>query len=213
MSTGTLFKLSSIRFLLKGLGTTIYITLLVVLISLVVGFIFSMIYLYAPKIFQKIIKGYVEIFRNTPMLLWIMVIRFLLPLPLLASGILSMSLVTISGIEEDFRSGISMIPKGQWEAAQSQGLSRWQTLRLVILPQVVKKLLPILLTETVTVLKQSSLLWAIGIQDLTGQGMILVGRMSDVTQIILTYVILALVYYILNDTIIRVAGRLRRKQV
>lgn len=212
MSTGTLFKLSSIRFLLKGLGTTLYITLLVVLISLAVGFIFAMIYLYAPKAFKIIVKAYIELFRNTPMLLWIMVIRFLFPLPLLVSGILSMSLVTISGIEEDFRSGISMIPKGQWEAAQSQGLSRWQTLRLVILPQVIKKLLPILLTETVTVLKQSSFLWAIGIQDLTGQGMILVGRMSDMTQIILTYAVLAAIYYILNDTIIRIAGRLRKKQ-
>lgn len=212
MSTGTLFKLSSIRFLLKGLGTTLYITLLVVLISLAVGFIFAMIYLYEPKAFKIIVKAYIELFRNTPMLLWIMVIRFLFPLPLLVSGILSMSLVTISGIEEDFRSGISMIPKGQWEAAQSQGLSRWQTLRLVILPQVIKKLLPILLTETVTVLKQSSFLWAIGIQDLTGQGMILVGRMSDMTQIILTYAVLAAIYYILNDTIIRIAGRLRKKQ-
>lgn len=212
MSTGTLFKLSSIRFLFKGLCTTVYITLLVVLISLAVGFIFAMIYLYAPKVLKIIVKAYVELFRNTPMLLWIMVIRFMLPLPLFVSGILSMSLVTVSGIEEDFRSGISMIPKGQWEAAESQGLSRWQTLRLVILPQVIKKLLPILLTETVTVLKQSSFLWAIGIQDLTGQGMILVGRMSDITQIILTYAVLAVIYYILNDIIIRIAGKLRKKQ-
>lgn len=208
----TILKLTSLRFLAQGLGMTIYITLLVVLISLVAGFILAMIYLYAPKIFRIIVQAYIEIFRNTPMLLWIMVIRFLAPLPLLVSGVLSMSLVTISGIAEDFRSGINMIPKGQWEAAKSQGFSKVQTLRFVILPQVIKKLMPILLTETVTVLKQSSFLWAIGIKDLTGSGMILVGRMSDTAEIILTYAILALVYYVLNDVIIRIAGRLKKEQ-
>lgn len=202
----------NIGFLFQGLGTTVYVTLLVVLISLVVGFLFALAYLYGPKVLSNAIKVYIEIFRNTPMLLWIMVIRFLLPLPLMVSGVFSMSLVTISGIAEDFRSGINMIAKGQWEAAESQGLSKAQTLRFVILPQVIKKLLPILLTEVVTVLKQSSFLWAIGIQDLTGKGMILVGRMSDVTEICLTYGILALMYYVLNDSIIRIAGKLKKKQ-
>ncbi len=202
----------NIGFLFQGLGTTVYVTLLVVLISLVVGFLFALAYLYGPKVLSNAIKVYIEIFRNTPMLLWIMVIRFLLPLPLMVSGVFSMSLVTISGIAEDFRSGINMIAKGQWEAAESSGLSKAQTLRFVILPQVIKKLLPILLTEVVTVVKQSSFLWAIGIQDLTGKGMILVGRMSDVTEICLTYGILALMYYILNDFIIRIAGRLKKKQ-
>lgn len=202
----------NIGFLFQGLGTTVYVTLLVVLISLVVGFLFALAYLYGPKILSNAIKIYIEIFRNTPMLLWIMVIRFLLPFPLVVSGVFSMSLVTISGIAEDFRSGINMIAKGQWEAAESQGLSKAQTLRFVILPQVIKKLLPILLTEVVTVLKQSSFLWAIGIQDLTGKGMILVGRMSDVTEICLTYGILALMYYVLNDSIIRIAGKLKKKQ-
>lgn len=202
----------NIGFLFQGLGTTVYVTLLVVLISLVVGFLFALAYLYGPKVLSNAIKVYIEIFRNTPMLLWIMVIRFLLPFPLVVSGVFSMSLVTISGIAEDFRSGINMIAKGQWEAAESQGLSKAQTLRFVILPQVIKKLLPILLTEVVTVLKQSSFLWAIGIQDLTGKGMILVGRMSDVTEICLTYGILALMYYVLNDSIIRIAGKLKKKQ-
>lgn len=202
----------NIGFLFQGLATTVYVTLLVVLISLVVGFLFALAYLYGPKVLSNAIKVYIEIFRNTPMLLWIMVIRFLLPLPLMVSGVFSMSLVTISGIAEDFRSGINMIAKGQWEAAESQGLSKAQTLRFVILPQVIKKLLPILLTEVVTVLKQSSFLWAIGIQDLTGKGMILVGRMSDVTEICLTYGILALMYYVLNDSIIRIAGKLKKKQ-
>lgn len=211
MSKGSLFNLASIKFLIQGVGTTAYITLLVVMISLAVGFIFAMIYLYGPKILCNLIKLYIELFRNTPMLLWIMVIRFLLPFPLMISGILSMSLVTVSGIAEDFRSGINMIDKGQWEASESQGLSRMQTLRFVILPQVIKKLLPILVTEAAMVLKQSSLLWAIGIQDLTGKGMIMVGRMSDITEICLTYVILAFIYYVLNDFIIRVAGRLKKQ--
>lgn len=210
--SGTLYNLSSLRFLLQGLGMTIYVTILVVAISLVIGFLFALAYLYAPKVISRLIKIYIEVFRNTPMLLWIMIIRFLLPLPLMISGILSMSLVTISGIAEDFRSGINMIDNGQWEAATSQGLSRLQTLRYVILPQVIRKLMPILLTEAVTVLKQTSFLWAIGIQDLTGKGMILVGRMSNVKEICLTYGILALMYYVVNDIIICFAGVLRRKQ-
>lgn len=212
MNANTVFRTTNIIFLVKGLGMTVYITAIVVIVSLVVGILFALVYLYGHKILRTVVKVYIELFRNTPILLWIMVVRFLIPLPLLVSGIFSMSLVTISGIAEDFRSGISMIPRGQWEAAESQGLSKPQILRLVILPQVMRKLLPILLTEIVTVLKQSSFLWVIGVEELTGRGMILIGRMSDIGQICITYALLAAFYYIINDCVIRLAGKLRQRQ-
>lgn len=212
MGDSLLFQWVGIRFLLQGMGTTVGITLTVLLVSLTVGFIMALLYLYGPGILRLSVKAYIEVFRNTPPLLWIMVLRFLVPLPLMASGILSMSLVTICGIEEDFRSGINMIPRGQWEAAASQGMGRFLTLRYVILPQVIKRLLPILLTEAVTVVKQSSFLWVIGIQELTGKGMILVGRMSETAEICLLYGMLALLYYVLNELILQIAGRLRQRQ-
>lgn len=202
----SLFAWSSVRFLFNGLLTTVFLTLIIISISILAGLILSLLYSFGPKVIRGIVKVYIEIFRNTPILLWIMAIRFMLPLSLFASGILSMSLVTVSGITEDFRSGINMIPKGQWEAAESQGMSKFQILRLVVLPQVVKKVMPILVTEAVTVLKQTSFLWAIGIQDLTGKGMILVGRMPETNEVILTYLILGVVYYILCEAIIRLSG-------
>ena len=173
LSPNNVDGLTNLKFLLSGLTTTIYISVVSIIISAILGFIVAIPSLAKSKFLTYINIGYVEIVRAVPLLVLILWIYYGLPIMIgisfspFVSGIIALAISESAFQAEIFRAGINSIKKSQWEAGSSLGLSFFKRLRLVILPQAVKNILPALGNQFVYVLKMSSLVSIIGIGDLT----------------------------------------------
>jgi polar amino acid transport system permease protein len=160
--------------LLEGLGVTIEISLLSLLCTLALGLTTALLRLSSSFTARALARGYLELIRNTPLLIQIFVIYFVLS-PVLdigafASAILALSLFEGAYAAEILRAGIVALPQGQWEAAHGLGLDRFDTYRFVILPQAFRQVLPPLAGQGISLIKDSSLVSTIAIYDLTMQG-------------------------------------------
>jgi len=195
--------LTNLKFLLSGMGVTIYISLVSIIISMVLGFIVAIPSLAKSKLLTYINIGYVEIVRAIPLLVLILWVYYGLPIMTglsfspFVSGIIALAISESAFQAEIFRAGINSIKKAQWEAGSSLGLTFYKRLRLVILPQAIKNILPALGNQFVYVLKMSSLVSIIGIADLTRKANELVVStyrpLEIYTFLILEYLILILI--------------------
>ena len=109
------------------------------------------------------------------------------------------------------RGGLNSIPTGQWEAARSQGFNYVQIMRHVVLPQAVVKMIPPIVSQFVTVIKDSSFAMAIGAFELMYEGTILAGQYWKATQIITIYVLIALTYFVINFLLSHLSRKLQTK--
>ena len=195
--------LTNLKFLLSGMGLTIYISVISIIISMFLGFVVAIPSLAKNKFLTYINIGYVEIVRAIPLLVLILWIYYGLPImtglsfsPFM-SGIIALAISESAFQAEIFRAGINSIKKSQWEAGSSLGLTFYKRLRLVILPQAIKNILPALGNQFVYVLKMSSLVSIIGIADLTRKANELVVStyrpLEIYTFLILEYLILILI--------------------
>jgi|TARA_B110000238_G_C15999005_1_gene383566 His/Glu/Gln/Arg/opine family amino acid ABC transporter permease subunit len=195
--------LTNIKFLLSGLTTTIFISVISIIISMILGFIIAIPSLAKSKFLTYINISYVEIVRAIPLLVLILWIYYGLPIMTgisfspFVSGIIALAISESAFQAEIFRAGINSIKKAQWEAGSSLGLNFFKRLRLVILPQAIKNILPALGNQFVYVLKMSSLVSIIGIGDLTRKANELVVStyrpLEIYTFLILEYLILILI--------------------
>lgn len=206
------FTAENMLFLLEGLKTTLMVAVASILISLVFGTILGVARNYNKGVFGWLATCYIEIFRNTPFLLWILAIRFLVPIPPVYSAITSFSLFTSAIMAEIVRSGLNAVGKGQFEAAYSQGFTFFQTLWHIVLPQCFKAIVPPLLSQVITVIKDTSLLWAVLIEDFTGKGMILMGKFSSSSQIFMMFGFMALVYFVINFALSTIVRRQQKRK-
>jgi His/Glu/Gln/Arg/opine family amino acid ABC transporter permease subunit len=194
---------TNLKFLLSGMGVTIYISLISIIISMILGFIVAIPSLAKNRFLTYINIGYVEIVRAIPLLVLILWIYYGLPIMTglsfspFVSGIIALAISESAFQAEIFRAGINSIKKSQWEAGSSLGLTFYKRLRLVILPQAIKNILPALGNQFVYVLKMSSLVSIIGIADLTRKANELVVStyrpLEIYTFLILEYLILILI--------------------
>lgn len=140
--------LESWRFLLSGLGTTVLLALLVSLCSFLLGGLLAILRLYGPKWLSHIIVFYIDTMRAIPVLVILVWVYFAMPiltginLPPFLSAFLSLSLHLAAYVAEVFRAGITSIRPGQVRAGMALGMSQWQLLRHVLLPQAVVRMLP-----------------------------------------------------------------------
>ena len=163
LSPNNIEGLTNLKFLLSGLTTTIYISTVSILISMIIGLIIAIPSLSKNKIFIYLNIGYVEIlwiYYGLPIMTGVSFSPFV-------SGIIALSISESAFQAEIFRAGINSIKKAQWEAGSSLGLSFLKKLKLIILPQAIKNILPAIGNQFVYVLKMSSLVSIIGIGDLT----------------------------------------------
>lgn len=157
----------------------------------------------------------VEFFRGVPLLLLIFFFYLAFPLafgielPALWSLVLGLTLYNGAVIAEIVRAGVLSIPKGQTEAAYAMGLSRGQTLRLVLLPQAIRVMLPALISQLVVLLKDTSLGFVIGFEELLRTGGQLVQVLNNPIQL---YIFVALVYIVINSALSLLAGWVERRQ-
>ena len=211
--------------LLKGLEYTMLIALVGTIIGLVIGLCMGIIRtIPKPKskalsIVQKcvnaLISVYVEVFRGTPMMVQAMVIYWGFAfanngqtLPLIPAGIFIVSINTGAYMTEIVRGGIISVDKGQFEAAYSCGMNHFQVMLHVIIPQVMKNILPSVSNEFVINIKDTSVLNVIGVMELFFQAT----KIQTMTyQIFETYLIICVIYFIMTFTITRLLRLVEKK--
>ncbi len=157
--------------LLKGLGVTLKISGLSLVFSIIIGLTTALLRLSNSFISRAVARFYLEVSRNSPLLIQIFFIYFvlgpILDLGRFFSAVLALSLYEGAYASEIFRSGILSIERGQWEAAHSLGLSKYHAYRFIILPQAIRRIFPPLCNQIVSLVKDSALVSTIAIYDLT----------------------------------------------
>ncbi|HBP64856.1 MAG TPA: nickel transporter [Desulfosporosinus sp.] len=210
--------IDSIPILNKAAVLTLELTAVAVAIGVVIGLLMALARLSKSKVVRAAAIGYIDFFRGTPLLVQIFLVYFLAPkifhwdtLPnnyQYFAGVLAMGLNSGAYIAEIFRAGIQSIDRGQSEAARSLGMAHSQSMRYVILPQAFKRVIPPLGNEFIALLKDSSLLSIIAIQELFYSGKIIVGRTF---QPIPMYITVALYYLVMTQLISQWVSYMERR--
>jgi len=194
-----IFTLVNMKFLLVGLRTTLYISAVSLLLSTIIGCVLGVMRNSKILPLKFVASIYIEVVRNIPNLLWIFVVFLLLKLKSIPTGIFSFTLFTSAAIGEIVRGGLNSVGKGQIEASKSQGFTALQRLIYIVLPQAFRKIIPTLVSQFITVIKDTSFLWAIvAIEELTGRATILMGQYYRIDQVFILYGLLAVTYFIIN---------------
>lgn len=160
--------------LLQGLWLTLEITLVSLILSLAIGLTSALMRLATSPMARGIAWIYLELIRNTPLLIQIFIIYFvfapIFDLGRFTSAVLALSLFEGAYASEIIRAGILAIPAGQWEASASLGMTSGQNYRYIILPQALRQMIPPLTSQGISLVKDSALVSTIAIYDLTMQG-------------------------------------------
>ena len=203
---------TNIRFLLEGLGLTLIISALAIACSIVLGAVISIMRGSSSRLLRGFAIAYVELFKNTPLLLWIMFTFFVAQLPPLPAAVLAFTLFTAASVAEIVRGGLASVPAGQYEAARSQGFSAPQMYLYIILPQALRNMVPALLSQFVTTIKDTSYLWgAMALQELMGRGMILMNSYNSTVQIFAIFGLMALIYFVVCFTLSQIVRAYQRR--
>jgi polar amino acid transport system permease protein len=194
---------TNIKFLVLGFKDTIYVSLLSMVFAMLLGFVIAMPALSSKKWIRSINRIYVEVIRSIPVLVLLLWVYYGMPTLLDLSlnhfwaGVIALTIAESAFMAEVFRGGIQAIQKGQHEAAEALGLSYWKKMRLVIIPQAIRQILPPLGNQFVYILKMSSLVSVIGLSDLTRRANELVVNeylpLEIYTFLVLEYLVLILI--------------------
>lgn len=162
--------------LLRGLQSTIYLTAASLVLATVLGLVSGLMSISPKKWISGIARLYVNVIRGTPLLVQILFIYFGLPsvtsikLTAVSAGIIAIGFHIGAYVSEVFRAGIQSIDTGQIEAGRSLGLSSAQTMRKIVIPQAVRRMMPPMMNQFIIGVKDTSLLAVIGVAELTERG-------------------------------------------
>ena len=198
---------------LRGLGMTVMLSVISLVLGTLIGFALGVLRTGGNRLLSRAIGAWVDVIRGTPFLVQIFLIFFILPevgieLPAFTAGIIALTNLAACFICEIVATGIRAVPTGQVEAALASGLSRWQRMRQVVMPQAMRIVLPPLVGQYVLLIKDSSVVSAIGLTDLTRVGWLVVQRVPNG---LLVFGLVGLGYFIVCFPLIILARRLERR--
>ena len=200
-------------FLLDGLVNTMKLTIVSGLIALPLGVLFALLRLAHNKALRWVGTTYVEVFRSVPLLLLVLMFVLALPplginLPIFWKICVPIVMCNAAVLAEIFRAGVNALPKGQLEASLAVGLTYWQAMRLVIFPQAIRLIIPALVTQLVSLLKDSTLGYAASFPELLRTANVLTARTHTLIQV---YIVISLIYVIINLLLSYLARVLERR--
>ncbi len=214
MSPASFFNFSFLpkygTYFLQGLAYTLLLAVVSVALAIIPAMLLAIMRLSKNRVVKAISGAYIAVFRSTPLLVQLSIIYFglfgvitiprvfvlgFIDISRFIPGVVALALNSSAYVAETFRAGILAVDVGQTEAARSLGLSSWQSMRLVVLPQAIKNVLPALANEIVTMVKESSICMTLGMVEL----MFAAKTVATSTYISLApYVLAALVYFCIN---------------
>ena len=184
----------------RGTLMTLGYTAATILIGLAIGLLIGMGRLSKSRLLNIPLVAFIEAFRCTPLLVQLVWFYYALPvlagvqIPAWAAGILTLSCYTGAFYAEIFRGGIVSIEQGQWDAARALGLRPWHVMRRVVLPQAIRRMIPPFVNQSITQLKNTSLVSTIAVPDLLYNGTLIT---ADTYRPLEVYTVVALIYFAL----------------
>ena len=185
---------------ISGVEVTLAYTVGTIALGMVLGIVIGMARLSKSRLVNAPLVALIEFFRCTPLLVLIIWFYYALPvllgvqIPATLAAVLVLSLYTGAFYAEIFRGGILSIEPGQWDAARALGLRPWHVMRLAILPQAVRRMVPPLMNQSITQLKNTSLVSTIAVPDLLYQGTLIT---ADTYRPLEVYTVVAAIYFVL----------------
>ncbi|MEW6047736.1 MAG: amino acid ABC transporter permease [Bacillota bacterium] len=205
---------SSFPYLLVGVRVTLVLTALSVSAGIVLGTVLALMRLSRYMPLSRLASAYIDLFRGTPLLAQILFVFYGLPqilgfpLSSMTAGLLALSLNSAAYIAEIVRAGIQSIEKGQIEAAQSTGMNYAQTMRYIVLPQAFRRIVPPLGNEFIAMLKDSSLVSVIALEDLMRRGQLLGSRTFRYFEVLLAVTVM---YLVMTKAVSYLVARVERR--
>jgi polar amino acid transport system permease protein len=184
----------------RGIAVTLAYTAATVFLGLIIGLAVGLGRLSRSWLLNIPLVAFIEAFRCTPLLVQIVWFYYALPvllgiqIPAVVAGIMTLSCYTGAFYAEIFRGGIISIEQGQWDAARALGLRRWHVMRRVILPQAVRRMIPPFVNQSITQLKNTSLVSTIAVPDLLYNGTLIT---ADTYRPLEVYTVVAVIYFAL----------------
>ncbi len=204
----------NLGFLFEGLINTFRAAVVAALLSIAFGFLLALGRLALSSPLRWLTRTYVELFRSVPLL--IMIFAAFLGLPEFGievsrytALVAALTAYNSAVLAEIFRAGILSLDRGQTEAAQAIGLSYWQQMRIVILPQAVRRMIPAIVAQLATITKDTALGFVIGYEEFLRRGQ---GFAEFANNLLPSYIFVAVVYFILIYVLSRLARRLEVQQ-
>jgi putative glutamine transport system permease protein len=205
-----------VRFMLIGLGMTLQVAVIAIVFSFIIGCLLGTIRYTKLPVLSQLTVAFVEIIRNLPLLLIIFFTFFALPevgikMSVMNAAIVALTVFEAAMISEIVRSGLNSIDKGQIEAARSSGLTYIQALWYIVLPQALRRMVPPMVSQFISLLKDTSLAVVISLGELMHNSQIINGQ--DVNFVVPILLLAAVMYFIVNFALSLVARRLEARQV
>ncbi len=208
------FSWINVRFLLQGLWVTIQVSAFSIVFSFIIGGILGLLRYMKIPVLSAIVGLLVDMIRNLPLLLIIFFTFFALPnlgirLNIFWAAVVAMTVFESAMLAEIIRGGIQSVPKGQMEAARSTGLNYWQAMRLIILPQALKKMIPPIVSQFIALIKDTSLATVIVLPELTYSARIIYSQNTNF--VLPMFFAMALLYFVVCYSLSVVSGKLEKR--
>ncbi|MEC3757150.1 amino acid ABC transporter permease [Bacillus halotolerans] len=206
-----------LAFLWDGFLVTLYVAFISIILSFIFGLIAGTLRYAKIPILSQLIAVLVETIRNLPLLLIIFFTFFALPeigikLEITAAAITALTIFESTMLSEIIRSGLNSVDKGQIEAARSSGLSYTQTLFSIVMPQALRRMVPPIVSQFISLLKDTSLAVVIALPELIHNAQILNGQSADGSYFFPIFLLAALMYFAVNYSLSLAARRLEARQ-
>lgn len=201
---------------ISGLWATVLLSLAAIATGTLLGLVVAAVRTSRIPLLAQLARAYLEVFRGTPLLIQMLFIYFgaaylgLVGITVFGAALLALTLYQGAYIAEIFRAGIEAVPRGQWEAARVLGLPRLRTFLSVVLPQTRAIVLPPLVGQYLSLIKDTSIAVVIGYVELVRQGQAVIDRVGDPAT---SYIAVAVLYFVICYPLSLLVRHMERKAV